>query len=167
MHQAGTWSGDWIRTVPVRHRNTRNVARLVRTRASNPQGGGGGIGTAVFNLAVAGLLIYLTVTGRLNWLFDTILSIWLFIFVLLWFAERNLIKGPCPNCGGEFQVLEFSMKEEPRLCPYCSQPFKLENKQFVRDGPQFSNRQPRDARQPFRETAGTVVDIEAEVKDKD
>eukprot|EP00250_Pteridium_aquilinum_P026578 c33234_g1_i1 orf=61-1026(+) len=161
----------------------------VRTCAFNPQNGGGGGGgdggRTILNLAGAGLLTYLTVTGRLNWLFDAIFSVWLVSAVLWWFAERTLVKGPCPNCGGEFQVFEFSLKEEHRLCPYCSQPFKLENKKFVRDEPQFSNEQRRGFKQPFggfggfegfgqppssskkEDSSGVIVDIEAEVRDKD
>ncbi|KAI5070139.1 hypothetical protein GOP47_0014482 [Adiantum capillus-veneris] len=160
----------------------------VHTHAFNPQSGGsggGGPSRVILNLAGAGLLTYLTITGRLDWLFDTILALWLISSVLWWFAERSLIKGPCPNCGGEFQVFEFTLKEEYRLCPYCSQPFKLENKKFVRDGPNFSNQQTRGFNNPFggfggfedlgtsassrkrEDSTGVIVDVEAEVRDKD
>lgn len=168
-----------------------SVQRMsVRTRAFNPQNGGNGSpGRVILNLAGAGLLTYLTITGKLNWLFDAVLTIWLVSSVLWWFAERALIKGPCPNCGGEFQAFEFMLQDEYRFCPYCSQPFKLENKKFVRDEPQFSNQQTRGFKQPFggfkgfggfddfdpptssrkREdsSGGVIVDVEAEVRDKD
>lgn len=49
----------------------------------DPGGGGGGgrgpndgIGRVVFNLALAGGLTYLTVTGKLGWLFDAFISLW-------------------------------------------------------------------------------------------
>lgn len=157
----------------------RANSRGFQTRVFSPQNGGGGPSRTILNLAGAGLLTYLTVTGKLNFLFDAIFSLWLIVAVLWWLAERNLIKGLCPNCGGEFQVFEFSMKEEHRLCPYCSQPFKLENKQFVREDPQFSNQQQRGFKQPFggfgqpvssskkEKSSGVVVDIEAQVRDKD
>lgn len=160
--------------------NARNSPRLVRMAVfKSPQGGGSGGGKVFFNLAVAGLLTYLTVTGKLNWLFEAILYIWIFFLVLFWVAERNLVRGRCPSCGGEFQVFEFALKDGPRLCPYCSQPFKMENKQFVREGPQFSNERRREPQWPFggfgqqasstneQKTSDGVVDIEAEVRDKD
>jgi hypothetical protein len=41
-----------------------------------PNGGNNGIGRIVFNLALAGGLTYLTVTGKLGWLFDAFISLW-------------------------------------------------------------------------------------------
>lgn len=177
------------RNIRTLRRHSNKNHSCVQTRAFNQQNGGGGggdIGRTIFNLLGAGLLTYLTVTGRLNWLFDAIFSLWLVSAVLWWFAERSLIRGPCPNCGGDFQVFAFTAKEEPRLCPYCSQPFKLENKKFVRDEPQFSNQQAQGFQQPFggfggfdgfgqakssrkkeESSGGVIVDIEAEVRDKD
>lgn len=41
-------------------------------------GGGGdnGVGRVVVNLAIAGGLTYLTVTGKLGWVFDAFVSLW-------------------------------------------------------------------------------------------
>ncbi|MCO5608950.1 hypothetical protein L7F22_063168 [Adiantum nelumboides] len=168
--------------------NRRKLGQLATTRrvstcAFNPQNGGGGPSVrGILNLAGVGLVIYLFFSGRLDWLIDAVLFFWLISPVLWWLTNRFLIKGPCPNCGGEFQVFEFTLKEEYRLCPYCSQPFKLENKTFVRDAPHFSNQQARGFRQPFggyqdfggptssrkrEDPSGVIVDVEAEVMDKD
>eukprot|EP00249_Psilotum_nudum_P010620 c22652_g1_i1 orf=508-1320(-) len=148
----------------------------------NPRGGrsdgGGGLGRFILNLTMAGLFIYLTFTGKLGWVFEAGFYVWLLFLFATWFTELKTIKGPCPNCGNVFQVFEFSMKEQPRLCPYCTQPFKLENRQFVRDDLLFSSQQFRDFKQPFGgfgaqptpsrdENSVVVVDVEAEVRDKD
>ncbi|KAH7279182.1 hypothetical protein KP509_37G008700 [Ceratopteris richardii] len=69
----------------------------VRARVFNPQNGGddgNSMGRTIFNLAGAGLLTYLTITGKLNWLFDAIFTFWLVSAVIWWFAGRSLIKGP-------------------------------------------------------------------------
>lgn len=45
----------------------------------DPGGGGpgeNGIGRVVVNLAIAGGLTYLTITGKLGWLFDAFVSLW-------------------------------------------------------------------------------------------
>ncbi|CAM6129891.1 unnamed protein product [Calypogeia fissa] len=165
----------------------------VVTRAGmrlDPGGGrnnDGGIGRVIVNLALAGGVTYLALTGKLGWVFDTLVSLWLLAVLVpivsfvafLWFAEREIVKGACPNCGQPFQVFEFAVKEQPNLCPYCSQPFKLDNaKQFVRDEPRFSNERSGGFRDAFggfgRDTSskkedpgGVVVDVEAEVVDRD
>lgn len=150
-------------------------------------GGGGGnneVGRVVFNLALAGCLTYLTVTGKLWWVVDAVVSLWLLAALVplagavafLWFAGREMVQGTCPSCGNEFQVFAFALKEGPQLCPYCIQPFKLENKQFVRESPSFSNQCFGGFKQAFdgfndepkkQEPSVMVVDVEAEVKDKD
>jgi predicted nucleic acid-binding Zn ribbon protein len=65
------------------------------------------------------------------------------------FSIDLVLYWQCPNCGNAFQVLEFTVKDEQQFCPYCSQPFKLEGKEFVRDGPQFSARQSAGFQSPF------------------
>jgi len=150
-------------------------------------GGGGGnneVGRVVFNLALAGCLTYLTVTGKLGWVVDAIVSLWLLAALVplagavafLWFAGREMVQGTCPNCGNGFQVFESAIKDGPQLCPYCSQPFKLENKEFVRESPSFSKQRFGGFKQTFdgfsyepkkQEPSVMVVDVEAEVKDKD
>jgi hypothetical protein len=121
-----------------RKRHAGKIQAYVRL---DPGGGGGrgpngdnnGIGRVVFNLALAGGLTYLTVTGKLGWVFDAFISLWLLVILVpivsivafLWFADREIVSGSCPNCGNAFQVLEFTVKDEQQFCPYCSQPFKF------------------------------------------
>lgn len=167
----------------------RASMRLDPGGGRGPNGGNNGIGRIVFNLALAGGLTYLTVTGKLGWLFDAFISLWLLVVLVpivgivafLWFADREIISSVCPNCGNPFQVLEFTMKDEQQFCPYCSQPFKLEGKQFVREGPRFATKQSKGFRPPFggfgqspqsssntsQDPPGVIVDVEAEVVDRD
>ncbi|GAB2230743.1 hypothetical protein Drorol1_Dr00015028 [Drosera rotundifolia] len=92
---------------------------------------------------------------------------------LFWWAGRDMIKGTCPNCGNDFQILKFTLNEDVQLCPYCSQPFSVVGDEFVSDPVKFSNSS-TPFEQPFsgfspRSKKGKdvkgVVDIEAEVKD--
>jgi uncharacterized Zn finger protein (UPF0148 family) len=168
----------------------RGVIVRANFRFDSGSGGGGGgggnneVGRVVFNLALAGCLTYLTVTGKLGWVVDAIVSLWLLAALVplagavafLWFAGREMVQGTCPNCGNEFQVFESAIKDGPQLCPYCSQPFKLENKEFVRESPSFSKQRFGGFKQTFdgfsyepkkQEPSVMVVDVEAEVKDKD
>ncbi|KAL2621054.1 hypothetical protein R1flu_001259 [Riccia fluitans] len=185
-----------------KHRRTFGLVTKAGMRLDPGGGGGGeggnGIGRVIVNLALAGGLTYLTVTGKLGWVFDTIISLWLLAVLLpivgviafLWFAEREIITGACPTCGESFQVFEFVAKEEPQLCPYCTQPFKLENGRFIRDEPRFSSRKANSGpfsegfKSPFsggfgrdttkssrkddsQDPGGVIVDVEAEVRDRD
>lgn len=64
--------------LPRRH--TRN-AGVVRASFKLDPGSGGpdderGIGRLVVNLAIAGGLTYLTITGKLGWLFEAFVSLW-------------------------------------------------------------------------------------------
>ncbi|BBN14632.1 hypothetical protein MPTK1_6g13110 [Marchantia polymorpha subsp. ruderalis] len=179
----------------------RNSGMVIQAGMKLDPGGGGdgnGIGRTIVNLALAGGLTYLTVTGKLGWVFDTIISLWLLAVLLpivgviafLWFAEREVITGACPNCGQSFQVFEFAVKEEAQYCPYCSQPFKLEDGKFIRDEPRFSSQRTNPGgfgggfKSPFgagfgrdttsstrkdesQEPGGIIVDVEAEVRDRD
>lgn len=54
----------------------RASMRLDPGGGRGPNGGNNGIGRIVFNLALAGGLTYLTVTGKLGWLFDAFISLW-------------------------------------------------------------------------------------------
>jgi hypothetical protein len=70
-----------------RKRHAGKIRAYVRL---DPGGGGGrgpngdnnGIGRVVFNLALAGGLTYLTVTGKLGWVFDAFISLWVRVFSL-------------------------------------------------------------------------------------
>lgn len=165
-----------------------------RVEFSGGGGGGGGRGDGgltarvLVNLVLAGGLTYLAMTGKLGWIIDAVgwiidavVSLWLVSFLmpivglgaLLWWAGRDMIKGTCPNCGNDFQILKFTLNEDVQLCPYCSQPFSVVGDEFVSDPVKFSNSS-TPFEQPFsgfspRSKKGKdvkgVVDIEAEVKD--
>nr|CAB3461045.1 unnamed protein product [Digitaria exilis] len=108
-----------------------------------------GTSRVVGNLAFAAVLTYLAVTGQLRWVLDAIVSLWLLTILLpilalgafFFFAGQDILQGDCPNCGKSFQILKSALKDGPQLCPYCTQP--------------LSGTAP----------SGTIVDVEAEVKD--
>ncbi|EPS70101.1 hypothetical protein M569_04659, partial [Genlisea aurea] len=99
------------------------------------------------NLAFAIFLTYLTFTGQLGWLLDLIVSVWLLavlipivgIVAFLWWAGQDIIRGSCPNCGNEFQVLRSTLNDDLQLCPFCSQPFSVEDDEFIPEEVKFSN----------------------------
>ncbi|KAK3138343.1 hypothetical protein QOZ80_5AG0367580 [Eleusine coracana subsp. coracana] len=153
-------------------------------------GGGGrrmnrGTSRVVGNLAFAALLTYLAVTGQLRWVLDAIVSLWLLTILLpilavgafFFFAGQDILQGDCPNCGKSFQILKSALKDGPQLCPYCTQPFSVQGKKFVRESARFSSGRGPTATtaQVFNELftrgtkgkapSGTIVDVEAEVKD--
>ncbi|KAF0927099.1 hypothetical protein E2562_029856 [Oryza meyeriana var. granulata] len=149
-------------------------------------GGGGRRGTTsrvVGNLAFAALLTYLATTGQLRWVLDAIVSLWLLTILLpilglaafFFFAGQDILQSTCPNCGKSFQILKSSLKDGPQLCPYCTQPFSVQGNKFVRESARFSSGRATTSAQAFSEffkrgsegktPSGTVVDIEAEVKD--
>ncbi|XP_052154841.1 uncharacterized protein LOC127772890 [Oryza glaberrima] len=149
-------------------------------------GGGGqrGSGRVVGNLAFAALLTFLATTGQLRWVLDAIVSLWLLTILLpilglaafFFFAGQDILQSNCPNCGKSFQILKSSLKDGPQLCPYCTQPFSVQGNKFVRESARFSSGRTTTSAQAFSESfkrgsegkktpSGTVVDIEAEVKD--
>ncbi|RAL40954.1 hypothetical protein DM860_008652 [Cuscuta australis] len=152
-------------------------------------GGGGGIDDenrtvgVLTNLALAIVLAYLTLTGKLGWILDAILSIWILagllpiigIVAFIWWASREILQGTCPNCGSDVQVFKSALDEDDRsLCPSCSQPFSVVGDAFVKDPSNFSN-QPTSFGQATndftsrskkgKKSSAVVVDVEAEVKD--
>ncbi|XP_062077946.1 uncharacterized protein LOC133782628 [Humulus lupulus] len=154
-------------------------------------GGGGGGGrddgaTAriLGNLALAIGLTYLSMTGQLGWLFDTIVSIGLLAVVvpivgiggLLWWAGRDIVQDTCPNCGNEFRIFKSTMKSDLQFCPFCTQPFSIVDNKFVRDSVKFSNQSTTfgeafsdftRSRKEKKYSSKAVVDVEAEIKDAD
>ncbi|GER53903.1 hypothetical protein STAS_31455 [Striga asiatica] len=171
--------------------------RVVLVKSNNGlkgfRGGGGGGGRKIDgetvrvlgNLALAIFLTYLTMNGQLGWLLDAVVSIWsqliavlvpiVGIGALLWWTSRVIVHSNCPNCGNEFQVFK-SLNDEVKLCPFCSQPFSVEGDKFVRDPVTFSNEStmfdqvfnefsPRTKK--GRKSSGSVVDVEAEIRDAD
>eukprot|EP00252_Welwitschia_mirabilis_P024269 TRINITY_DN7148_c0_g1_i4.p2 TRINITY_DN7148_c0_g1~~TRINITY_DN7148_c0_g1_i4.p2 ORF type:complete len:119 (-),score=25.75 TRINITY_DN7148_c0_g1_i4:114-470(-) len=71
----------------------------------------------------------------------------------------------CPSCGNEIPVFESALKEGPQLCPYCNKPFTLESKESAWN-PFKDFRNPRHE-SSTEEPSEMVVDVEAEVIDKD
>ncbi|GBG68573.1 hypothetical protein CBR_g3118 [Chara braunii] len=160
-----------------------------------PGGGGGGgdddgkLMRQVVNITIAGGLTYLLFTGRLGWVFDTILYLWLFaalipfvgFFAFNWWLERNLVQGPCPTCGFDCQVIKGFLGEgDTSICPNCGQLFRVEGKSFVRDTPRWSDEDAfgQQGFSPFSSSSrrdddgpgggpGVIVDVEAEVLDDD
>ncbi|KAL6839231.1 hypothetical protein ACP4OV_030903 [Aristida adscensionis] len=151
-------------------------------------GGGGrrmdkGTSRVVGNLAFAALLTYLAVTGQLRWVLDAIFSLWLLTILLpilglaafFFFAGQDILQSNCPNCGKSFQILKSSLKDGVQLCPYCTQPFSVQGNKFVRESARFSSGRGATNAQAFNEffnrgtkgkaPSGTIVDVEAEVKD--
>lgn len=172
----------------------RREKRVVMVRGFGFNGGNGsGNGRKIdgntarvlTNLALAVGLTYLSMTGQLGWVLDTIVSLWLLAIILpvvgigafLWWAGRDMIQSTCPNCGNAFQVFKSSLKDELQLCPFCTQPFSVEGNEFVKEPIQFSSNRSTEFGQSFgdfsprsrkgKDTSKPVVDIEAEVKDAD
>lgn len=157
----------------------------------NFNGGGGGgdkrddgtTARVLGNLALAVGLTYLTMTGQLGWVLDTIVSLWLLAVIVpivglgafLWWAGRDMIQDNCPNCGNAFQVFKSSLNDAPQLCPYCTQPFSVEGNRFVKEPINFSSKRSTPFGQTFdnfspwsrkeMNASASVVDVEAEVKD--
>ncbi|XP_051210029.1 uncharacterized protein [Lolium perenne] len=119
----------------------------------------GSTARTVGNLAFVALVAYLAVSGQFRWLLDAIVSLW------------------CPNCGKSFRVLKTSLKNGPQFCPYCTQPFSVQDDKFVRESASFSSGRASPSAQAFNELfnrgskekapsgPGTIVDIEADVTD--
>ncbi|CAH8354975.1 unnamed protein product [Eruca vesicaria subsp. sativa] len=147
-------------------------------------GDSNGNGRILGNLALAIGLTYLSMTGQLGWLLDAIVSVWLVVVIVpilglgafLWWAQRDIVQSSCPNCGNEFQIFKSSLDDEVQLCPFCTQPFSVEDDKFVKEPVKFSNQTTAFGQDlngfssPPKKGKGfstAVVDIEAEVTDAD
>ncbi|XP_071700688.1 uncharacterized protein [Rutidosis leptorrhynchoides] len=173
--------------------SSKKKKRVVLVRLNNLKfngsGGGGGNdddGTAkvLGNIALAIGLTYLTLTGQLGWILDTIVSVWLFVVIvpivglgaLVWWAMRDMVEIQCRNCQSQFEVFKSMLNDEPQLCPYCNQPFSVVGDEFVRD-PARSSKESTTFDGAFNElfsqtkkgkaSSRAVIDVEAEVKDVD
>ncbi|CAN8326108.1 unnamed protein product [Cochlearia groenlandica] len=167
----------------------RRRRRVVKVRCNKGLGFNGGDnngnGRILGNLALAIGLTYLSMTGQLGWVLDAIVSVWLIVVIVpilglgafLWWAQRDIVQSSCPNCGNEFQIFKSAMDDEVQLCPFCTQPFSVEDDKFVKEPVKFSNQTTSSFGQdlngfssaPNKGTASStaVVDIEAEVTDVD
>ena len=77
-----------------------------------------------------GLLVWLVLTGRAGFIFDTVL--WAFglltvvpvvaVVAFRWWVGRSVIEGTCPNCGAAVT----GMKGQPFRCFSCGQVIKAE-----------------------------------------
>nr|XP_043621346.1 uncharacterized protein LOC122593068 isoform X2 [Erigeron canadensis] len=167
--------------------------RLVILRSNNLKFNNGGGGkdddesekSKVFvNLALAVGLAYLSLTGQLGWILDTIVSVWLFVVLvplvglgaLIWWASRDMVEIQCRNCGNEFEVFKSMLNDEPRVCPYCSQPFSVVGDEFIRDPATYSKKSTTfdgafndlfSQTKKGKASSRAVIDVEAEVKDVD
>lgn len=72
-----------------------------------------------------GGLLWLLLTGRAGWLFDSVIFLLFFvsvvpifgIFVLKWWLNRQVVQGSCPNCGADVAGL----RGRPFQCHNCGQ----------------------------------------------
>lgn len=165
----------------------KNKKRVVLVRSNGGPGfNGGGFkvdNRILGNIALAVGLTYLSATGQLGWILDTILSLSLLVVIIpivgigafIWWAGKDVVNDTCPNCKSEFQTFKSMLGDEPQLCPYCGQPFSVVGNKFVQDPVNFSGQST-----PFDQTFGdfsprskkgngskAIVDIEAEVVDAD
>ncbi|XP_068644528.1 uncharacterized protein [Aristolochia californica] len=183
--------GSFLREREETGRRDKRIVLVGVNRGFNFNGGGGGnynsnTARVLGNLALAIGLTYLSVTGQLGWVLDAIVSIWLIAVLLpiiglaafLWFAGRDMVQDSCPNCGNEFQIFKSSLKDGFQVCPFCTQPFSVQDNKFVRESSSFSSNKSATYDQafngfsPFTEkgkssSSVSVVDIEAEVRDID
>ncbi|XP_076903392.1 uncharacterized protein LOC143558439 isoform X1 [Bidens hawaiensis] len=165
--------------------NNKKKKRLVLVRFNNLKfnGGGGGNGDdggtsrVLGNLALAIGLTYLTLTGQLGWILDTIVSIWLFVVIvpviglgaLIWWASKDMVEIKCRSCGNEFEVFKSMLNDEPQLCPYCNKPFSVvgdamkSSKESTTFGETFSDL--FSQQEKGKASSRAVIDVEAEVKD--
>lgn len=187
LRGSGGGAGVFLRDERWRRKRRVVVVGFNQGFGFNGGGGGGGKddgGTArlLGNLALAIGLTYLSVTGQLGWVLDAIVSIWLIAVLLpivglgafLWWAGRDIVQSTCPNCGNEFQIFKSLMNNDLQLCPYCSQPFSVEDNKFIKEPVKFSN-QATTFEQAFsdffpgskkgKESSTAVVDVEAEIRD--
>lgn len=165
----------------------KNKKRVVLVRSNGgPEFDDGGfkVGNRILgNIALAVGLTYLSSTGQLGWILDTIISFSLLVVSIpivgigafIWWAGKDLVKDTCPNCKSEFQTFKSVLGDDAQLCPYCGQPFSVVGNKFVQDPVNFSSQST-----PFDQTFGdfsprskkgngskAIVDIEAEVVDAD
>ncbi|KAG6516981.1 uncharacterized protein LOC122055425 isoform X2 [Zingiber officinale] len=192
LRQDFTFSGGFLKDLSLVSKGRKGPSvRANQGFGFNGVGGGGGgwdrssTTRVLGNLTLAIGLTYLTMTGQLGWILDTIVSIWLLAVLLpiiglgafFWFAGRDIIQSSCPNCGNEFQILRSATNDDPQLCPFCSQPFSVQGDIFVREPSRFSSNRPISYRRSFngfsarketgKASSAAVVDIEADVKDID
>ena len=82
---------------PREGRQSRNVGVVRASMKLDPGGGGpgeeNGIGRVVVNLAIAGGLTYLTITGKLSWLFDALVSLWVSLHIAMFRSVALGLEG--------------------------------------------------------------------------
>lgn len=101
-----------------------------------------GISGVSFNLSgIAGWLvlfgiIWLLGSIGLGWLVKSVAILILFLaiapiialFALRWWLRRNLVESQCPVC----QYGSVGLNGTQLRCPNCSEPLKVEDRQFIR-----------------------------------
>ncbi|KFK29254.1 hypothetical protein AALP_AA7G109200 [Arabis alpina] len=174
--------------IPASEKARNRKRRVVRVMCNKGLGFNGGDnngnGRILGNLALAIGLTYLSMTGQLGWVLDAIVSVWLIVVIVpvlglgafLWWAQQDIVQSSCPNCGNEFQIFKSSLDDEVQLCPFCTQPFSVEDDKFVKEPVKFSNQTTAfgqdlngfsSAPKKGKGFSTAIVDIEAEVTDAD
>lgn len=131
------------RTVPRRcvHERQRTVCAVNNNRdwdkfqskaSDSLQTAGRFFQTSTGQAVLWGGLIWLVITGRIGWIFDSFLYLLLFfsvvpivgVLVLRWWLNRQLVQGTCPSCGSAVTGL----KNQPFQCMNCGQVVRGENR---------------------------------------
>jgi len=81
-------------------------------------------------LAVWGVLVWLVITGRIGFIFDSFLVIFAVLSVVpvvglllfRWWVSSNIAEGACPNCGAAVT----GIKAQPFQCMSCGQVIKAD-----------------------------------------
>lgn len=81
-------------------------------------------------LAVWGVLVWLVITGRIGFIFDSFLIIFAVLSVVpvvglllfRWWVSSNISEGVCPNCGSAVT----GIKAQPFQCMSCGQVIKAD-----------------------------------------
>lgn len=86
------------------------------------------------------LLVWLVVTGRIGWIFDSFLIVFVLLsllpvvgaFALRWWLAANVKEGACPNCNRPVT----GVVKRRFACPSCGQQIVADKRgAFVFDGP--------------------------------
>ncbi len=134
-----TDNGDWDKFQSRASESLQNTGRFLQSST----------GQAV----LWGGLIWLVLTGRIGWIFDSFLYLLLFfsvapivgVIALRWWLNRQLVQGTCPSCGARVAGL----RNQPFQCISCGQMVRGEN------GGDFSVNDP----------ASATIDIDAKTVD--
>lgn len=108
---------------PVVANSNRNWDRFQTEASRTLQRTGRFLSTSAGQGLLWGGLIWLIITGRAGWIFDSFLYLLLFfsvvpivgVLVLRWWLNRQLVHGSCPSCGAPVSGL----KNQSFQCMSC------------------------------------------------